>query len=116
MTELAKIVKYSNESGGLNFQPFPLTDTDPTAGNEYDAATISSIAFGIFMALLALYSIWQYSRQYTGRLYHQFEAIRRLIRTYIVFIGHILQQHRNDTNSPENRDIEIGTIDLSSRK
>jgi hypothetical protein len=64
MAELTKIVKYSNETGDIALQPYPSTNIDPAAGNEYDAATISGIVFGIFMALLALYSIWQYSRQY----------------------------------------------------
>jgi hypothetical protein len=68
MVELAGSVRYSNESGGINFQPYPPTNTDPAAGSEYNAATISGVVFGIFMALLALYSIWQYSRQYTGGL------------------------------------------------
>lgn len=67
MAELAKIVKYSNETGGIAFQPYPSTSIDPAAGSEYDAATISGIVFGIFMTLLALYNIWQYSRQYTSR-------------------------------------------------
>ncbi len=66
MASLTKIVKYSNENASMNLHPFPTTNTDPEAGNEYNAATISGIVFGIFMALLAIYTIRQYGRQYTG--------------------------------------------------
>jgi hypothetical protein len=68
MATFAKIVKYSNESVGITTQPYPPINADPSAGSEYDAATISGIVFGIFMGLLALYSIWQYGRQYTGKI------------------------------------------------
>lgn len=116
MIEVSKIVKYNNETEGIAFQPFPPTNADLAAGSEYDAATISGIVFGIFMALLAIYSIWQYSRQYTGKLYGQFKTIRRLNRTHIVFIGHLLQHYQNDTNTPENRDVEMGTLDSAGNE
>ncbi len=78
MAEFSKLVKHSNESAGMNLLPYLPTNADPTAGSQYNAATISGIVFGIFMALLALYSIWQYSRQYSGRFC---SAISRRSRT-----------------------------------
>jgi hypothetical protein len=52
---------YSNHTNpGISVAlPGPFIYTDPAAASEYNAATISSIAFGIFMALLTLYMIWQ---------------------------------------------------------
>lgn len=59
---------YSNNTyPGFNIIiPSPFTYTNPTAVSEYDAATISSIVFGIFMALLTLYMIWQNGIQCIG--------------------------------------------------
>jgi uncharacterized membrane protein YfcA len=59
----------SNETGGTYLQLYPPINTGSAVGSEYDAATVSSIVFGIFMALLALYTIWQYSRQYNGNFH-----------------------------------------------
>jgi hypothetical protein len=111
MAPFATTVRHSNETAGITTQPYPLTNIDPSAGSEYNAATVSGIVFGIFMALLALYSIWQYGRQYTGRSPPQLQVVRGLtcIPTQ-VFMPHLQQQHRNDGDHPENLDIEIGTL------
>jgi hypothetical protein len=44
----------------------PFTYTNPTTASEYDTATISSVVFGIFMAPLTLYMIWQNGVQCIG--------------------------------------------------
>jgi hypothetical protein len=52
--------RYNNISTSINSPlPVPLEYSNATAANEYNAATVSSIVFGIFMALLTLYMIYQ---------------------------------------------------------
>jgi hypothetical protein len=62
--------KYANQTkpGVTVVLPIPLTFKDPTASNDYNAATISSLVFGIFMALLTLYMIWQNGVRCFGKL------------------------------------------------
>jgi hypothetical protein len=55
-----------NHTGKIPFLPSPLPYSDPAAANEYDAATVSSMVFGIFMALLTLYMFWQQCKQWKG--------------------------------------------------
>lgn len=61
MMDSPNAASYSNHTNsGFNIIILsPFAYTNPTAASEYDAATISSIVFGIFMALLASYKIWQ---------------------------------------------------------
>jgi hypothetical protein len=46
-------------SGTYTEFPHPAMAADSGAASEYNAATISSIVFGVFMALLTVYMIWQ---------------------------------------------------------
>jgi hypothetical protein len=56
----ANRARYINNTTGINnLFPIPVIYADSTATSDYNAATISSIVFGIFMALLTLYMIWQ---------------------------------------------------------
>lgn len=57
----------SNISSGINIIiPSPFTYTNPTAASQYDATTVSSIVFGIFMALVAIYDICKNGNQWNG--------------------------------------------------
>lgn len=70
MAEMAEIAKNTinlSHTGNTTFLPNPLPYADLAATKEYDAATISSIVFGIFMALLTLYTIWQQRQQWKGK-------------------------------------------------
>ena len=67
MTASAMSTSYVNDTIGV-FKPIPshVAYVSPASASEYNAATISSIVFGIFMALLKLYMIWQNRFQYSG--------------------------------------------------
>lgn len=119
MARLAKEVKYGNESTNAHLQAYPPTNPDPLAGSEYNATTVSGMVFGIFMALLALYGIWQYGRQYTGKLYTAIPREQRQgtnLYTHEVITRHLLQHHRNNTTTSEVLDIEVGTISSASSR
>jgi len=69
MVEVLRIAKRINiqyDIGNNTILPSPVIYSDQAATNEYNAATISGIVFGIFMALLALYTIWHNSLQFKG--------------------------------------------------
>jgi hypothetical protein len=67
MPTIAISTRFVNNTGGIyNLIPGPVIYVDPAAVNDYNAATISSLVFGIFMALLTLYMIWQNGVQCSG--------------------------------------------------
>jgi hypothetical protein len=108
-------IRYTNSTGSgvTNIIPSPVTYTDPTAASEYNAATVSSIVFGIFMAFLTLYTIWQNGVRYMGT-----HPIPRIIQELFLRCGdrfaqttapsHHEQFRRRRNGDGENRNTKRG--------
>ena len=69
MVKLVKKLSMLNHTTTFPSPPNPMLYSSSATEDDYDAATVSGIVFGIFMALLTLYTLWQQIRQRKGIIF-----------------------------------------------
>jgi hypothetical protein len=113
---IAHLTDHQNPIRNLTTLPSPIFYFDPAAANEYNAATISGIVFGIFMALVTIYTIWRNSRQLRGKelVSNLQESKQNTDKQNLVLIRYFMQEARREPTTMEGVDIEIEAFDSTN--